>query len=810
MDLRDDPQLAAAGVTGREAEVLAAIGRRLRNPEIADLLSISIRTVESHVAQLRRKLHAADRATLRRRAAASAARATIPRVATSFVGRDADLAAVAGHLVHRRLVTVVGPAGGGKTRLAHEVAARWPGEVCVASVAGRTAAEVPGVVATALGLVPESSTSLLGQARVALADREVLVVLDDAEHVAAALARAVGGLVGATRRLRVLATSRRPLGTDGEFVVRLRPLGLPAADTPAAVLASAAGRLFADRMADATGGDLLVDEVTAPAIARACAYVDGLPLGIELAAAAVRSLGVDGVAAALDPAGAGAATVGHRHEGPLPEPAGREPRHRSLDAALAGSWSLLDAGERALLTRLAVLPDDLALTDLATVEALAASPVRDPVRTVGRLVDASMVVARAGPDGTVRLAVYAPVRAHVRRFDPGPDAVTAVRVGFARSVLARLAQTPGAAPPTAEADRRHFAGALTWSAATETDLGASLLVAGAQRFELDPSPVLLDAVGTVVADHAVPEQWPVAALAWGAVLLTYVDLALAGQAVVAARARARGPAERATVDWADAFVAGYRGDEDDALAAAAAAREHFSDVEDGFMVAHCRFAAGLARRDPDAAVDDLETAVVGFMARGATRHANSARLVLVRRAAEAGRPGPVLEGWLASCRRFADEHGLDHDRAHATLAAAMLVASEDRSAAVAMAAEAGEVFRRVGDLRCLRRSLGVRAEADHDGHRAVAFAREAVAIAVLQGDEPGQAEALRRLAGVAAEVDEVVAARARGAIDYLRETSEVSIPATDREPDHLALEVRAGRAAGPALFADDAAHLDRG
>lgn len=148
-------RLAAAGVTAREAEVLAAIGRRLTNREIAAQMFISVRTVESHVSALLRKLELAGRPDLIELSLEIPRGPVLPAPATSFVGRTAELAGLAGMLPGTALISLVGPAGCGKTRLALETARAWPGEVRMADFALVTARDATAAAA-ALGPPPGS------------------------------------------------------------------------------------------------------------------------------------------------------------------------------------------------------------------------------------------------------------------------------------------------------------------------------------------------------------------------------------------------------------------------------------------------------------------------------------------------------------------------------------------------------------------------------------------------------------------------------------------------------------------------------
>jgi predicted ATPase/transcriptional regulator with XRE-family HTH domain len=275
----------------------------------------------------------------------------LPLPPTPLLGRDAALADVASRLTsaEARLLTLTGPAGVGKTRLALEVAVRLAGcfsggsrFVPLASV------QDPGLVlptiAGALELVEEShhSRSLVEALAAHLSERELLLVLDNCEHVLGAAAD-VARLVAACPRLRVLATSRAPLRVRGEAEWPLAPLALPSLRGPRdAVERSPAVALFVAR-ARAVRPDFALDDANAAAVAEVCARLDGLPLAIELAAPLVR----------LFPPAALAARLVH----PLPALAdgARDlpDRQQSLRAAIAGSHDLLRPEQRRLFRRLA-------------------------------------------------------------------------------------------------------------------------------------------------------------------------------------------------------------------------------------------------------------------------------------------------------------------------------------------------------------------------------------------------------------------------------------------------------------------------
>jgi predicted ATPase len=210
---------------------------------------------------------------------------------TSFIGREEAVRDVAGLLQEYRLVTVTGPGGSGKTRLVGQVAplvaGRFTDGAWLAGLAAvRDPAQVAAVVAAALGIPEQPGTPLAETLARALAGQQLLLVLDNCEHVIGAAAQLCAGLLGAADDVRVLATSREPLAVAGEARYRLGPLTLPAPGDTADGVRSEAVMLFADR-ARRADPRFALDGQAGPVVAR----LDGLPLAIELAAARVEALG---------------------------------------------------------------------------------------------------------------------------------------------------------------------------------------------------------------------------------------------------------------------------------------------------------------------------------------------------------------------------------------------------------------------------------------------------------------------------------------------------------------------------------------
>ena len=291
------------------------------------------------------------------------------------MGRGLEIAAVRERLRGGRVVTLTGPGGCGKTRLALRVAALaeagfGDGARLVELAPLTDPALVPASVAQALGVSErDAPTPAAGLVR-ALADRELLVVLDNCEHVLEAAAGLVAGLLAQCRRARFLATSRERLDVPGELVFPVPPLGLPADGSAAAVAASEAGMLFAAR-AGAASPAFELSARNSAAVARVCARLDGIPLAIELAAARCPALGPAELAARLD-----------GHPGLLVGGPARPGRHRSLEALVAWSYELLDEAERRLLARLSVLRGGF---DLGTAERVAAGGPLRPEAIAGLL-----------------------------------------------------------------------------------------------------------------------------------------------------------------------------------------------------------------------------------------------------------------------------------------------------------------------------------------------------------------------------------------------------------------------------------------
>jgi predicted ATPase/DNA-binding SARP family transcriptional activator len=279
---------------------------------------------------------------------------------TSFVGRDEDLARVTAMVGESRLVTLTGPGGSGKTRLATEVGramvARRPDGVWFVELAPvGDGADVPQAVLTALGLrtqvlvsgprpMNETVEAPVDRLAKTLSHRATLLVLDNCEHLVGAAAALADRLLGDCPRLRILATSREPLGITGETLWPVDPLALPPTDAdPATALTFSAVRLLADR-ARAVRPAFTVDDTTATAVVHVCRALDGMPLAIELAAARLRTMSLDQLATRLDDRFR-LLTGGSRMA---------LPRHQTLRAVVDWSWDLLDDDERTLLRRLSI------------------------------------------------------------------------------------------------------------------------------------------------------------------------------------------------------------------------------------------------------------------------------------------------------------------------------------------------------------------------------------------------------------------------------------------------------------------------
>jgi predicted ATPase/DNA-binding CsgD family transcriptional regulator len=349
-----------------------------------------------------------------------------PAALTSFVGRAAVVDEVAGQLGQYRLVTVTGPGGAGKTRLAGEVARQVSGRfadgVWLAELASvRDPAQVAAAVAAALGIRDLPSVAAADALAHALARRQLLLVLDNCEQVIGAAAELCGRLLLGADDVRVLATSREPLRIAGESRYRLAPLTLPDPDNPADPDGSEAMALFADR-ARRADISFALDGETAPIAARLVARLDGMPLAIELAAARVEALGV---AQLLD-------RIGDRFT--LLEAGDRlaAARQRSLAATVEWSYRLLDERERRAFRAVSVFPGPFTLEGAEAVAGADSGPA------VLHLVDCSLLVPpRAGPDGRSRYVMLETLRAYgaglLAEAGEG-DAAAAALAGFALRV----------------------------------------------------------------------------------------------------------------------------------------------------------------------------------------------------------------------------------------------------------------------------------------------------------------------------------------------------------------------------------------
>jgi DNA-binding winged helix-turn-helix (wHTH) protein/DNA polymerase III delta prime subunit len=292
------------------------------------------------------------------------AETNLPAAITPLIGRSAAEQALQVALSAYRLVTLTGPGGIGKTALALEVARRIRGEfadgawvVELGSLSNPTL--VPATVAGVLGLglgansiVPESVAQIIG-------GRSVLLLLDNCEHLIGSVATLAETLLALCPNITILVTSREILRIQGEYVYRVPPLDVPSVDVTksGAILEYSALRLFVTRIAEA-GADLSWSSEHWSKVAEVCRHLDGIPLGIEFAAARAATLGIKQVAVGLR----------DRFESLASARRTALPRHRTLRATFDWSFELLTEAERDLLRRLAIFAGPFSLTAAALVE----------------------------------------------------------------------------------------------------------------------------------------------------------------------------------------------------------------------------------------------------------------------------------------------------------------------------------------------------------------------------------------------------------------------------------------------------------
>jgi predicted ATPase/class 3 adenylate cyclase len=349
---------------------------------------------------------------------------TLPAQRSTFFGRHDDIGTVRRVLIDHRLVTLTGPGGVGKTRLAIEIAGREqprrPGGaffVDLSSVDGRV--DLAATVAAACLIDVDASQPPLDQLTAALAGRDCLVVFDNCEHVLDPTAEIVDELLARCPQVTIIATSREALGLSGEQVHVVGSL-----DTAPGAAARA---LFVER-ASAVGGGMF--EGDDPQVGELCARLEGIPLAIELAAARTRTLSLSQIVERLE---RGLDLLAAKRRG--------EPdRHQTLRATIEWSYRLLDDDERALFDRLCVFAGSF---DLAAAASVGGRDERDLADLLDGLVLKSMVVTVPEHNGPRRYRMLDTLRAFaIERLQARPDALDDASDAHARHYLSRLADLP--------------------------------------------------------------------------------------------------------------------------------------------------------------------------------------------------------------------------------------------------------------------------------------------------------------------------------------------------------------------------------
>ena len=398
----------------------------------------------------------------------------LPAPLTTFVGRDRDLTDLERVLGEARLVTLTGLGGVGKTRLALELAARlvedYPDGVWFVDLSGiADPSLVPAQVAAVLGLRESAALPLLDILRNYLRTRELLLILDNCEHLLPSCAELIETLLQGAPPLRILATSRDSIGVTGGVEYAIEPLEVPPATAASREAASVgAVRLFLDRASKPSG--LAATPTAVATVARICRDLDGIPLAIELAAARTRALSVDEIAAHLDDR-FGFLKYWRRVA---------VPRHQTLRATMDWSYELLSDREKEVMRRLSVFAGGSTLRAAAAV--CAAGDQASALDTITGLVERSLVVADQRGEET-RYRLLETVRQYAaERLEEAGEA-DATRRAHALTFLSLVEEAPSPdGDPLARLvpEQDNLRMALDWSLAAGEEIAPALALASSR------------------------------------------------------------------------------------------------------------------------------------------------------------------------------------------------------------------------------------------------------------------------------------------------------------------------------------------
>lgn len=592
---------------------------------------------------------------------------------TPFIGRDKEFVELCDLFEDARLITLIGPGGSGKTRLAAELARRCGRPDETVAMVGldviNDATLVPTAIGAALGVRSTGTTSADDLVIAHLASRPCLLVLDNCEHVAAVVRQFVETALGAAPQLRVLVTSRIVLDVAGEQVWPVPALQMAATGSGAdAVARSDAGRLFVERARRAQPGFVL-DDPAATSIVRICELLDGLPLALELAAAWLSTLSIADVAARLD----GSIAL-------LNADGGGGRRHRTLRSVAEWSDALLDPPDRAVLAALSVFAGLFTVADAERVAervggSSGSSGSSDIVHALRRLVTSSWVVAVPGNDSVY--GMLNTLRSYARELlqRSGEETIVRDRHAQAFADIAEASEMGLSGDEQAEWQRRmdrangDFVVALERSRANRDDDTSLRLVGSLWRWWYTS--------GRITEGRA-----------WAAT-------ALAGS-------RSASPSRRAKALYTSAILAAENGDYGTAWAHAQSARRSFEAVGDHVGMSRSSTILGNVakfRGDAAAAVNHLTDAVAGQRMVGddkatAVALQNLAAFVIDQGGLGHGRA--LMEDSLALKRRAGDRRSLGYGLINLS---DLLVREGSPDEARTALNEAGEIAQTLSDDR---------------------------------------------------------------------------------------------------------------